>query len=161
MMLVIVEGLAMCFLMLLVCVVGIANGPAGAAYYYEKDVQDRVVELGLITRETLERRKKIAAIALLIPLLVFVPLMVYYINGARGFLELFWQMTVIFLIQGLFDRLFIDGYWVGKTKAWIISGTEDLMPYIPKKVKVAKWIKKLVGSPVLAAILAGIISLIG
>ena len=36
------------------------------------------------------------------------------------------------MIEGLFDRFFIDWFWVGKTKAWLIPGTEDLMPYIPK-----------------------------
>ena len=42
-MLLVIEGLAMCFLMLLVCVVGIANGPVGGVYFYEKEVQDRFV----------------------------------------------------------------------------------------------------------------------
>ena len=37
------------------------------------------------------------------------------------------QITIILLIVGLFDRLFIDWYWVGKTKAWFIPGTEDLV----------------------------------
>lgn len=33
-------------------------------------------------------------------------------------------MTIILLIMGLFDRIFIDWYWVGKTKTWIIPGTD-------------------------------------
>lgn len=32
--LILIEALAMCFLMLLVCVVGIANGPVGSVYFY-------------------------------------------------------------------------------------------------------------------------------
>ena len=54
----------------------------------------------------------------------------YDINGARGFWNGFWQMLVILMISGLFDRIFIDWWWVGHTKAWIIPGTEDLRPYI-------------------------------
>lgn len=55
---------------------------------------------------------------------------VYGINGARGFL----QFVGILWIMGAFDRLVADWYWVDCTKAWIIPGTEDLMPYIPPKV---------------------------
>ena len=46
-----VEGLVMCFALLIVCVVGIANGPVGLVLLYEKDVQQRVVELGLTTEK--------------------------------------------------------------------------------------------------------------
>ncbi len=52
--LVILEGLVLCFLLLLVCVVGIANGPAGLVILYEKDVQERVVELGLTSKKKLK-----------------------------------------------------------------------------------------------------------
>lgn len=157
-MLLIIEGMAMCFLMLLVCVVGIANGPVGCVYFFEKDVQDKVVELGLTTKNKIKRDYAIAGIALFVPLLVLMPAMVYFINGARGFEEIFYQILVIIMIDGLFDRLFIDWFWVGKTKAWIIPGTEDLMPYIPKKTFAIKWVGTLVGYPLLAALLAWVLS---
>lgn len=158
-MLIIIEGFAMCFLMLLVCVVGIQNGPVGAVYFFEQEVQDRVVELGLTTREKIKKDYAIAGVCLFVPILVFIPAMVYFINGAREFGELFWQMTAILMIEGLFDRIFIDWYWVGKTKAWIIEGTEDLMPYIPKKALIHKWVGTIVGYPVIAAILAAVLTL--
>ncbi len=152
-MIILVEGLAMCFLLLLVCVIGISNGPVGSVYFFEKNVQERVVELGLTTKEKIKRDYTIAGIALFIPILVFVPAMVYFINGAREFLDLFWQITAILMIKGLFDRIFIDWYWVSKTKAWIIPGTEDLMPYIPQKTLISKWVVTLIGYPIFSAIL--------
>jgi hypothetical protein len=99
-------------------------------------------------------------IALFVPMLVLVPLMVYGINGAKGFWDGYWQMLVILMISGLFDRIFIDWWWVGHTKAWIIPGTEDLMPYIYGKTLVRKWLGTVVGFPILAAILAGVMQLI-
>lgn len=57
-MLLIIEGLTMCFLMLLVCVVGIANGPVGCLYFFEKEVQDRVVELGLTTEKKFSKKQR-------------------------------------------------------------------------------------------------------
>lgn len=88
------------------------------------------------------------------------PAMVYGINGAAGFWDGFWQMTVILLIMGLFDRFFIDWYWVGHTKAWIIPGTEDLQPYIPKNVLIRKWVGTIIGYPIIAAAIAGVMALI-
>lgn len=158
-MLLIIEGLVMCFLMMLVCVVGISNGPVGGVYFYEKEVQERVIERGLTTKEKIKKDYAIAGACLFIPLFILVPVMVYFINGARGFRDSFIQILIILLIDGVFDRIFIDWFWVGKTKAWIIPGTEDLMPYVPKKTLIRKWIGTIILFPILAAILAGILSL--
>lgn len=69
------------------------------------------------------------------------------------------RFVIVLLISGLFDRLFIDWYWVGRTKAWVIPGTEELMPYIYGKTLVKKWVGTLVGFPALAAIIAGVMGL--
>jgi hypothetical protein len=150
----------MCFVLLIICVVGKANGPVGLVVFYEQEVKNRVVELGLTTKEKIRKTSIITVIALFVPMLVLVPLMVYGINGAKGFWDGYWQMLVILMISGLFDRIFIDWWWVGHTKAWIIPGTEDLMPYIYGKTLVRKWLGTVVGFPILAAILAGVMQLI-
>ncbi len=157
--LLLVETIVMCFALLIVCVVGIANGPAGLVVLYEEDVQKRVVELGYMTPGQIKKSFIITCIALFLPMFVLAPLMVYGLNGAVGFMDGFWQMSVILVLSGLFDRFFIDWYWVGKTKAWIIPGTEDLQPYIPKNVLVRKWLGTLVLNPAIAAAVAGIVSL--
>ena len=157
---ILVEGIVMCFVLLIICVVGKANGPVGLVVFYEQEVKNRVVELGLTTKEKIRKTSIITVIALFVPMLVLVPLMVYGINGAKGFWDGYWQMLVILMISGLFDRIFIDWWWVGHTKAWIIPGTEDLMPYIYGKTLVRKWLGTVVGFPILAAILAGVMQLI-
>jgi len=159
-MILLTEGLAMCFLLLMVCVIGIANGPVGLVVLYEEEVQNRVVELGYTTREKLRKSLVVTSLALFVPILILTTWMVYGINGAEGFREGFRQMTVILLIMGLFDRIFIDWYWVGKTKAWIIPGTEDLMPYIPKKVLIRKWLGTVVGFPLMAVLIAWVMTLV-
>ncbi len=154
--LILMEGIVLCFLLLLTCVVGIANGPVGLVVLYEEDVQQRVVELGLTTKAQIHRSFLLSCIALFLPVFTLVPYMVYGINGAEGFWDGFAQMSAILLMEGLFDRFFIDWYWVGKTKAWNIPGTEDLKPYIPTKVKIGKWLGTLVGFPLMAALMAWI-----
>ena len=157
---ILIEGIVMCFVLLIICVVGIANGPVGLVVFYEQEVKNRVVELGLTTKEKIRKTSIITVIALFVPMLVLVPLMVYGINGAKGFWDGYWQMLAILMISGLLDRIFIDWWWVGHTKAWIIPGTEDLMPYIYGKTLVRKWLGTVVVFPILAAILAGVMQLI-
>lgn len=158
-MILLMEGIVMCFILLIYCAVGIANGPVGLVVLYEEDVQTRVVELGLTTKEKIKKSFIVSCIVLFLPLVTLIPAMVYGINGATGFWDGFRQMTVILLIMGLFDRFFIDWYWVGHTKAWVIPGTEDLQPYIPRKVLIRKWFGTIVGYPVIAAVLAGVMTL--
>ncbi len=158
-MLILLEGVALSFVLLIVCAVGIANGPVGSVYFYEKDVQERVVELGLTTKEKIKRGNSAASTIIMISVVFFTPAMVYFINGARDFWGIFWQITVVLLIAGLFDRIFIDWFWVGKTKAWLIPGTEDLMPYIPKKTLIIKWAGTVIGFPIIAAIISAVIIL--
>ncbi len=159
-MLVLFEGLILCLFLLLFCVVGIANGPVGLVVMYEKDVQDRVIALGLTTKKKIRRSFFVSVAVLYLPYIFIVPAMVYGINGAHGFWDGFWQITAILLIQNVFDRLFIDWYWVGHTNAWVIAGTEDLRPYIPKKTMLGKWLATIIVNPIIAAILAGLVTCI-
>ena len=49
-----------------------------------------------------------------------------------------------------------DRYWVGRTDAWVIPGTEDLKPYISARDKRKKWLLSTVGVAFMAAVLSGI-----
>ena len=79
--------------------------------------------------------------------------MVYYINGAKEFDDIFIQSLLIMYIMGLFDRIFVDWYWVEHTKAWDIPNTEELKPYIPKKMKIFKLLGTIVGFAIIALII--------
>lgn len=155
-MLIVLEGIVMCFVLLITCVIAISQGAVGGVALYEADVQDRVVELGYTTKKKIRKNLICLTIAMFFPLFTLVPFMVYYINGARQFWEGFWQMTAIMWIMGLFDRVFIDWYWVGRTEAWHIPGTEDLMPYIPLRTILQKWVFTIVGFPAISALIAWI-----
>ena len=160
-MLIVFEGLILSFWLLLICVVGIAkDGPVGLVVFYEQEVQDRVVEMGLTSKERIKKISIISGLVMFLPMLTVIPATVHFFNGASGFFDHFVQLTIIYLIAGLFDRLFIDWWWVGHTKAWLIPGTEDLMPYITNKVRIRKWTGSLIGFPVFAAVIAGVMQLL-
>lgn len=84
-MIILFESIVMCLILLITCVIGIANGPVGLVTFYEKNVQERVVKLGLTTRERIKRNTIISTIALFIPIIFLVPYMVYGVNGAGTF----------------------------------------------------------------------------
>ena len=85
---------------------------------------------------------------------------VYALNGARGFVQGFWQLLVILSVMNLIDRFLVDDLWVGHTRAWIIPGTEDLRPYITARDRQKKWLIGTVGLAVISAVLAGIMALV-
>ena len=77
-MIILMEGIVLCFILLIFCVIGIANGPEKFTVFYEKDVQDKAIKLGYTTKKTIKKQTIISIIVLYLPCFVLVPLMVYY-----------------------------------------------------------------------------------
>ena len=155
----ILEGFGLGGLLVLVCAVGIRKGAAGMVHLYSSEVQDRCVKLGLTTHKKIKRNALIFKVVCVHGYIAYVLVCVYGINGAKGFVQGFWQLLVILSIMNLIDRFLIDGYWVGYTNAWGIPGTEDLKPYITAEEKRKKWLFGTVGMAVIAAVLAAIMTI--
>ena len=156
---VILEGLGLGILLILVCAVGIRKGAVGMVHLYSPEVQDRCVKLGLTTHEKIKRNALLFKAVCVPGYIAYVLVCVYAVNGARGFLAGFRQLFVILSVMNLIDRFLIDGYWVGRTQAWTIPGTEDLKPYITAKDKAKKWLFGTVGMAVISAALAAVMML--
>ena len=157
---IVMEGLLLGALLVVFCAVGIRKGAVNMVFLYHADVQERCIQNGLITREQIRKNRRLFK-SLGIPVyLAFILVSVYIVNGARGFWPGFWQSFAILSIVNLIDRFFIDAYWVGHTKAWVIPGTEDMRPYIDRRDKLEKWLLGTVGFAVLSTILAGFMTLV-
>ena len=157
---IIIEGALLGALLVLLCAVGIRKGAVTMMFLYHADVQERCIRNGLVTRERINRNRRLFK-GLGIPVyFAFVLVSVYAVNCARGFWPGFWQSFAILSIVNLIDRLGIDEYWVGHTKAWVIPGTEDLRPYIDRRDKLGKWLIGTVGFAILSAALSGIMALV-
>ena len=155
----ILEGLGLGVLLVLVCAFGIRKSPVGMVHLYHEDVQARCVELKLTTREKIKRNAIRFKLFCIPGYLAYVLIFAYAVNGARGFLSGFWQMLVILSVMNLIDRFFVDDFWVGRTHAWTIPGTENLKPYITAADKRKKWLFGTIGMVVIAAILAGVMAI--
>ena len=156
---VILEGLGLGALLVLVCAAGIRKGAVGMVHLYSPEVQERCITLGLTTHEKIKRNSLLFKAVCVPGYISYVLVCVYGINGAKGFVQGFWQLLVILSVMNLMDRLLVDGYWVGHTNVWTIPGTEDLKPYITAKDKQKKWLFGTVGMAVIAAVLAAIMTI--
>ena len=101
-------------------------GPVGGAFYYEQDIQDRLVELGLITRERIASRRRVAVTSGIVAVLAVFFICVCMVNGARSYLDIVWQTYVLFALMETFDCVVVDTWWVALSGWWDIPGTEDL-----------------------------------
>ena len=132
----------------------------GMVHLYSPEVQARSVALGLTTEAKIKRNQRRFKLCCIPGYIAYVLVCVCAVNGARGFLAGLWQLLLILSVMNLADRLGIDGWWVGHTKAWIIPGTEDLRPRITAADKRKKWMAGTVDMAVIAAVLAGIMVLL-
>lgn len=156
----VIEGLLMCLFLTLFCLFGKRHGAVQLVHLYEKEVQERAVSLGLIAPERIRRNAVLFKCSGMLLYIACLLLFSYIVNGARTFAEGFLHMLVILLIMGVYDRIVVDVLWVGHTHDWDIPGTEDLKPYLPVRVHVFKWLVTLVVYPLMAAALAGLMTLI-
>lgn len=101
-------------------------GPVGGAFFYTQDIQDRFVQLGLITHERIARRRTVAMLAGVAGMLAVLFLCVCVVNGARGFLDIAWQTYVLFAAMETFDIVVVDTLWVALSGWWDVPGIEDL-----------------------------------
>lgn len=154
------EGIGLGMILVLVCAIGIRNGAVGMVHLYHSDVQERCIQMGLVTKEKISKRAKRMRFVLIPVYLFYLLFAVYVINGAGNFVSAALQCFGILFIMNLIDRFFIDELWVGYTKAWTIPGTEDLKPYISKRDRVRKWLVGTVGLALLSCIVAGVMSVV-
>ena len=89
---VLLEGVGLAVLLVLICAIGIHKGAVGMVHLYHDDVQARCVELGLTTREKIRKNSLRFKLCCMPIYLAYLLLFVYAVNGARGFLEGFWQI---------------------------------------------------------------------
>ena len=129
-------------------------------YFYPKTVQERAIEIGLTTQETIKKKRKIFMTEFYIVMLTALVLIIGLWNHVSDFKTAYLQALLFLEIMNIYDGIVIDKIWVGYSRFWLIPGCEDI-PYVQTWMQVLKkrsflaliWV---VG----AAIVAGIVVLI-
>ena len=80
----IAEGLGLGLLLYLICAAGIRNGAVGMVHLYDQKVQERVIRLGMTTREAVRKRSSLFRGLCLPAYMAYVLVCVWGINGTRA-----------------------------------------------------------------------------
>lgn len=157
---IVLQLILFCALFTLMVKLAVRNRALNALFFYPKPVQERVYQLGMISRETVARRQKYFGIAFFLVLLVALLLIIGLWNGIRVFYPAYFQALLFLEVMNWFDGIVIDRFWVGHSKLWIIPGTEDIT-FVPTWSQVLK--KRSILTLIMfvgAAVVAGLVVLI-
>lgn len=161
MVLMVVQLVLYCALFTAMVKFAVRGGAIDGLYFYPKAVQDRAIEIGLTDRLTMDRKRKRFMTLFYIVMLAALILIVALWNRVRGFTAAYLQALLFLEGMNIYDGVVIDKLWVGHSGFWLLPGCEDL-PYVQTWAQVLRkrgflaliWVAG-------AAIVAGIIALIG
>lgn len=159
-MIIVLQLMLYCLIFTLMVRYAVRGGAVDGLYFYPKTVQERAIEIGLTTQETIKKKRKIFMTEFYIVMLTALVLIIGLWNHVSDFKTAYLQALLFLEIMNIYDGIVIDKIWVGYSRFWLIPGCEDI-PYVQTWMQVLKkrsflaliWV---VG----AAIVAGIVVLI-
>ena len=128
-MITVLQLILFCALFALMIKLSVRNNALNALYFYPKPVQERVYALGLTDRETVARKRKRFMSPFLAVMLCALLLIIRLWNGIRDFRPAYFQALLFLEVMNWFDGIVIDRLWVGRSRLWVIPGTEDI-PFV-------------------------------
>lgn len=149
-----------CLIFTLMVRFAVRGGAIDGLYFYPKDIQNRAIELGLATKESINRKRKIFMTEFYIVMLVTLVLIIGLWNHISDFKTAYLYALIFLEVMNWYDGIFIDELWVRYSKFWVLPGCED-MPYVQT---IRQMLKKRIFLSLIwvagAAIVAGLVVLI-
>ncbi len=126
-----------CLIFTLMVRYAVRGGAVDGLYFYPKTVQERAIEIGLTTQETIKKKRKIFMTEFYIVMLVALVLIIGLWNRVTDFKTAYFQALLFLEVMNVYDGIVIDKIWVGYSKFWLIPGCEDI-PYVQTWLQVLK-----------------------
>ena len=126
-----------CALFTLMVKIGVGNNALNGLYFYPKPVQEKVYELGLTDRKTVEKKRKRFMIAFFTVMAAALILIIRVWNGIHSFWAAYLQALLFLEVMNWYDGIVIDRLWVGHSGFWEIPGTEEI-PFVQTWPQVLK-----------------------
>lgn len=104
----------------------VRGGAVDGLYFYPKTVQDKAIALGLTTRETMDRKRKIFMTSFYLVMAAALVLIVGGWNHVSDFKTAYLQCLLFLEVMNWYDGLVIDKLWVGHSSFWVLPGLEDV-----------------------------------
>ena len=126
-----IEGIIFCLVFTIIAGGMTYLKPLSMINNYPPAIQDKVLEIGLITKEQKSKSKKIILkkIIALIILVFMIAFVVHKFNNANSFIDGFKYSYILWVIVNFWDALIIDCLWFCHSKRVIIKGTEGMKEY--------------------------------
>ena len=157
---IILQLIIYCLLFTAMVKYAVRGGAVNGLYFYPKAVQDRAIDIGLITREEMIHKRKVFMTEFYVVMLCALVLIIGVWNRVTDFRPAYLQALLFLEVMNWYDGIVIDRIWVGYSKFWILPGCEDL-PYVQTWGQVLK--KRIILSLIWvigAAVVAGIVVVI-
>ena len=140
--------------------IAVRDNALNGIYFYPREVQKRVVEIGLIDEAAINKKRKRFMIAFYIVMAALLLAIIGLCNKVSDFKSAYLQAVLFLEVMNWYDGFIIDEIWVRFSKFWVIPGLED-MDYVQswtqmfrkRLVLTAIW---LVGAAIIAALVVGI-----
>ena len=126
-----------CLIFTLMVRYAVRGGAVDGLYFYPKAVQERAIEIGLTTQETIKKKRKIFMTEFYIVMLVALVLIIGLCNQVSDFKTAYLQALLFLEVMNIYDGIVIDKIWVGYSKLWMLPGCEDI-PYVQTWLQVLK-----------------------
>ena len=157
---IILQLILYCLLFTLMVRYAVRGGAVDGLYFYPKAVQDRAIEIGLSSRDIMQRKRKIFMTEFYLVMLTALILIIGLWNKVSDFWQAYLQALLFLEVMNWYDGIVIDKIWVGYDRFWLLPGCEDL-PYVQSWPQVLK--KRGILSLIWvagAAVVAGIVTII-
>lgn len=122
----IIQLILYCLIFTCIVKTAVIGGAVNGLYFYPRPVQDRAIEIGLTTRESMKKRSKIFMSAFYIIMLVSLVLIIGLWNQVSDFKTAYLQALLFLLVMNWYDGIVIDKIWVGHSSFWILPGLENM-----------------------------------
>lgn len=103
------------------------NDPVKGLYNYPPKIQERVKSLEEYQGQIPTKNDKVLAKIIGALVFVIIGVLLARMAGAKGFMEAFIHMFILFTIVNLYDLIVIDWLLFRNLKGFRISGTEDMV----------------------------------
>lgn len=134
---IILQLIIYCLIFTLMVRYSVRGGAIDGLYFYPKAVQDRAIEIGLTTRDTMNRKRKIFMTEFYIVMLVALVLIIGLWNHISDFKTAYLYALLFLEVMNWYDGIVIDKLWVGYSKFWRLKGCEGI-PYVQTWVQMLK-----------------------
>lgn len=104
----------------------VLNNPVRGIFFYPKQIQQRVFEMGLTTRAESNRRKVIFFTALCLGAFILPVIFIGCWSGISDFGTAFMHALIFLEVMNWYDGIVVDEIWVRFSKFWVIKGVEDI-----------------------------------